>query len=216
MPISPLYRLSVSAVRGAACSLNAACHAVSLPVVSAPRWLAAGVMGALLATTSPAALAVEIKGVTFAALELGFDRLKGHHLWAHFPELKEESLRNDITFADRWNQIVRACHQRVDEHNKLKSCKFRLDNFFELTLDNLDDIAPEGECPFLGREIWIDPTGRFNVCCAPDQQRKTLGDFGNVNGQLLSALASSSQYQELAKNYRTHSLCQQCNMRRPT
>ncbi|WP_404325669.1 chalcone isomerase family protein [Cobetia sp. UIB-001] len=66
MPISPLYRLSVSAVRGAVCCLNAACRVVSLPVVSAPRWLAAGVMGALLATTSPAALAVEIKGVTFA------------------------------------------------------------------------------------------------------------------------------------------------------
>lgn len=66
MPISPLYRLSVSAVRSAACSLNAACHAVSLPVASAPRWLAAGVMGVLLATTSPAALAVEIKGVAFA------------------------------------------------------------------------------------------------------------------------------------------------------
>ena len=65
MPISPLYRLSVSAVRVAACSLNAACRVVSLPVASAPRWLAAGVMGALLAT-SPAALAVEIKGVTFA------------------------------------------------------------------------------------------------------------------------------------------------------
>ncbi|WP_324691052.1 chalcone isomerase family protein [Cobetia sp. D5] len=66
MPISPLYRLSVSAVRGAACSLNAALRVVSLPVASAPRWLAAGVMGALLATSSPAALAVEIKGVTFA------------------------------------------------------------------------------------------------------------------------------------------------------
>ncbi|NHH86041.1 chalcone isomerase family protein [Cobetia sp. MB87] len=65
MPIS-LYRLPVSAIRGAVCCLSAACRAISLPVASAPRWLSAGVMGALLATTSPAALAVEIKGVTFA------------------------------------------------------------------------------------------------------------------------------------------------------
>lgn len=64
MPLSP-YRVSVSAVRGTACCLGNVRHSISLPVVSASRWLAAGMMGALLAATSPAALAVEVRGVTF-------------------------------------------------------------------------------------------------------------------------------------------------------
>jgi MoaA/NifB/PqqE/SkfB family radical SAM enzyme len=149
------------------------------------------------------------------AIELGFDRLKGHQLWTHFEQMKEESLRNDVSLAARWNQIVRDCHRRVEEHNQTAARPFKLDNFFELELTNLKDIAPGGECPFLGKELWVDPTGRLNVCCAPDQQRKTLGNFGNLNVNSLHDLASSSSYQSLVQNYHDHPLCQSCNMRRP-
>ena len=149
------------------------------------------------------------------AFELGFDRLKGHQLWAHFEQIQGESLRSDIVFAERWNQIVRFCHNRVADYNKTAVRQFKLDNFFELQLDNLVDIAPGGECPFLGKELWVDPKGRLNVCCAPDQQRKTLGDFGNVNDTSLRALASSEAYHQLMQSYRSHQLCQSCNMRRP-
>jgi len=149
------------------------------------------------------------------ALELGFDRLKGHQLWTHFPELEKESLRNDIALAEHWNQIVKDCKQRVREHNETAKRPFKLDNFFEMTLENLEDIALGGFCPFLGREIWIDPSGRFNVCCAPDQERKKLGNFGNLNDTSLEVLATSQAYQELMENYRLNPLCQKCNMRRP-
>lgn len=149
------------------------------------------------------------------AFELGFDRLKGHQLWAHFEQIKAQSLRNDLLFAERWNQIVRHCYKRVTEHNQFAARPFKLDNFFELQLDNLTDIAPGGDCPFLGKELWVDPTGRLNVCCAPDQQRKTLGEFGNLNANSLQLLANSSEYKNLTQTYRSNPLCQSCNMRRP-
>lgn len=157
----------------------------------------------------------EIPEMLELALGLGFDRLKGHQLWAHFDQIQQESLRNDLVYADHWNQIVRHCHERVAAHNQSAVRPFRLDNFFELDLTQLDDISPGGECPFLGKELWVDPTGRLNVCCAPDQQRKSLGEFGNLNDATLSELIASSAYQNLMATYQSHPLCKSCNMRRP-
>ncbi|MBM94479.1 MAG: radical SAM protein [Oceanospirillaceae bacterium] len=157
----------------------------------------------------------EIPDMLELALKMGFDRLKGHQLWTHFDEIQQESLRNDLVYAERWNQIVRHCNERVEAHNRAVERPFRLDNFFEMDLTQLEDISPGGECPFLGKELWVDPTGQLNVCCAPDQQRKTLGDFGNLNVSSLPELISNSAYQALMATYNSHPLCQSCNMRRP-
>jgi MoaA/NifB/PqqE/SkfB family radical SAM enzyme len=157
----------------------------------------------------------EIPDMVRLAIELGFDRVKGHQLWAHFPELELQSLRNDIVFAEQWNRTVNECQRIVAEHRALTSKALRLDNFFELDLGNLDDIAPGGECPFLNREIWVDPAGRFNVCCAPDQQRKSLGEFGNLKDQSLAEIIDGTDYADLVKLYPQKDLCQACNMRRP-
>lgn len=157
----------------------------------------------------------EIPELLELAIEMGFDRIKGHQLWVHFNELEQEDLRNDILFAERWNHVVKHCRERVEKHNETAKRPFRLENFFTLYLDQLDDIAPNGECPFLGKEVWVDPSGRFNVCCAPDQQRKSLGDFGSLAEESLELLVSGSKYQELMNSYRSHALCQQCTMRRP-
>lgn len=158
----------------------------------------------------------EIPELLELAIKLGFDRLKGHHLWAHFPEIQDQSLRTDLVFAERWNQVVKHCESVVGSHNETAPRPFKLDNFFELSLDDLDDIAPNGACPFLGKEIWIDPAGRFNVCCAPDQQRQTLGDFGNVSEAPLQDLVNGENYNRLVGSYRQRPLCKGCNMRRPS
>ena len=157
----------------------------------------------------------EIPGMVRLAIELGFDRVKGHQLWAHFPELEMQSLRNDILLAKQWNRTVRECECIVAEYHTLTGKAVRLENFFSLDPDNLDDIAPGGECPFLNREVWVDPTGRFNVCCAPDQQRKSLGDFGNLNEKSLAEIIHSAEYINLVKHYPEKNLCKLCNMRRP-
>lgn len=136
----------------------------------------------------------EIPDIVRLAIELGFDRVKGHQLWAHFPELELQSLRNDILFAEQWNRTVEECQRIVAEHRAQTSKPLRLDNFFELDLGNLADIAPGGECPFLNQEIWVDPAGRFNVCCAPDQHRKSLGEFGNLKDQSLAEIIDGPDY----------------------
>jgi MoaA/NifB/PqqE/SkfB family radical SAM enzyme len=158
----------------------------------------------------------EIPDMVRLAASMGFDRVKGHQLWAHFPELDAQSLRNDIVYATQWNRVVDECQAIVAEQEKLGGHAPRLDNFFKLDLANLEDIAPDGECPFLNKEIWVDPTGRFNVCCAPDQQRKSLGDFGNLMDTSVEEVINGDAYADLVRNYRSLDLCKGCNMRRPS
>lgn len=38
-----------------------------------------------------------------------------------------------------------------------------------------EDLAPGAPCPFLAKEVWVAADGRFNVCCAPNDQRLQLG-----------------------------------------
>jgi hypothetical protein len=35
-------------------------------------------------------------------------------------------------------------------------------------------IHPQSVCPFLGKEAWVNHSGRFDPCCSPDQQRLSL------------------------------------------
>ena len=77
------------------------------------------------------------------------------------------------------------------------------------------DLAPGGACPFLGQEAWVSAEGRFDPCCAPDAQRRTLGDFGNLHDRGLGDIWDGDAYANLVKTYRTRTLCLGCNMRRP-
>ncbi|MEI6893869.1 MAG: radical SAM protein [Colwellia sp.] len=157
----------------------------------------------------------EIPAMIEMAIELGFDRVKGHHLWAHFEDIKSLSLRKDSKSIVLWNETVRLCHEIADKHNNISEHKIVLENFFVLDPTQIENIAQEGECPFLGKEMWIAPNGRFNVCCAPDQERKKLGDFGNLKQNSLEEIWHSAKYQHLCDNYMEKPLCLSCNMRRP-
>lgn len=78
-------------------------------------------------------------------------------------------------------------------------------------------IHPQSVCPFLGKEAWVNHSGRFDPCCAPDQERLSLGTFGNVQNsdQNLMKIWTSDAYKNLINNYTQFSLCQNCNMRKP-
>ena len=60
----------------------------------------------------------------------------------------------------------------------------KLEHFEELEVqENVEPgraaLVPEDSvCPFLGQEAWVNHAGRFDPCCAPDEQRKALGSFG--------------------------------------
>lgn len=90
-----------------------------------------------------------------------------------------------------------------------------LENIFELDPGAIGDLAPTGACPFLGKEGWVSASGRFDPCCAPDAQRRTLGDFGNVTEQSFSDIWNGVAYRSLTRTYRTRALCVGCNMRKP-
>lgn len=157
----------------------------------------------------------ELADMVRLAVGLGVDRLKGHHLWAHFSEIEDLSMRRSSESIERWNEAVREAHS-VARANPLPNGELiQLDNIFELDAAAVTDLAPSGVCPFLGQEAWISAQGRFDPCCAPDAQRCTLGEFGNLHEQSFTDIWNSEPYRNLIQGYSSKALCVGCNMRRP-
>jgi radical SAM protein with 4Fe4S-binding SPASM domain len=76
-------------------------------------------------------------------------------------------------------------------------------------------VPEDYECPFLTKELWISATGKISPCCAPDNLRKSLGDFGNISKVSIEEVLISQQYIDLVKDYKSKPLCKTCNMRKP-
>jgi len=157
----------------------------------------------------------ELADIVRLAIDLGVDRIKGHHLWAHFAEITDLSMRRNSDAIHRWNAAVREARSVAAKHLLANGRQIRLDNIFELDADAGADIAPGGVCPFLGQEAWVSATGRFDPCCAPDAQRRELGTFGSLHDTGLMEIWTSLGYQKLMETYQDHPLCRSCNMRKP-
>ncbi len=153
--------------------------------------------------------------VKFAA-ELGIDRIKGHHLWAHFEEIKNQSMRRNEESINRWNEIVRKMEENAEKYRRPDGSKVKLDNIYLLDPStSVAEILPNSVCPFLGKEAWVAWDGRFNPCCAPDAEREKLGYFGNMNTDNFVEIWEGEAYRSLVLNYKEQPLCKTCNMRRP-
>lgn len=157
----------------------------------------------------------ELADVVRLAVELGVDRVKGHHLWVHFAEVAGESMRRSPEAIMRWNAAVRAARAAADERLLPNGRRILLENLSLLDEEAATDIAPGGACPFLGREAWVSAQGRFDPCCAPDAERRTLGEFGSLHEQGLMEIWRGEAYRGLVSTYRDRALCQGCTMRRP-
>jgi len=157
----------------------------------------------------------ELADIVRLAAGLGVDRVKGHHLWAHFDAIEGLSMRRDASAIRRWNDAVQAAREAAHATLLPDGREVLLENVFALPADATEDLAPGGPCPFLGQEAWVSALGRFDPCCAPDAQRRTLGDFGDLHGQSLADVWNGDAYQRLAATYRNRALCLSCNMRRP-
>jgi MoaA/NifB/PqqE/SkfB family radical SAM enzyme len=147
------------------------------------------------------------------ATELGVDRVKGHHLWVHFPQIAALSMRRDKGTIERWNKVVAEVERATERYVKADGRKVVVEGVFRLDPDS-DEIVPDGQCPFLGQEAWVASDGRFNPCCAPDAARRTLGDFGNLYRSRLIEIWQGNDYLNLVRTYRDRPLCRSCNMRR--
>ena len=157
----------------------------------------------------------ELADIVRLAASLGVDRIKGHHLWAHFAEIEPLSMRRSPEAIRRWNRAVLDARSAASEVVLTSGRPILLEGIFLLDENAPADLAPGGACPFLGQEAWISAEGRFDPCCAPDAQRRTLGDFGNLHEKSLMDVWRGDEYQALVRSYRTRSLCIGCNMRRP-
>ncbi len=157
----------------------------------------------------------DLPNIVRLAIDLGIDRVKGHHLWAHFDEIKNLSMRRSQKSIEKWNQIVREMYKIRDNNPLSNRKKVILENIHILEEDATKDIAPGGACPFLGKEAWVNTEGKFSPCCAPDNLRKSLGDFGSVLEQSIGDIFLSDQYIDLQKTFMNVPLCKDCNMRKP-
>jgi MoaA/NifB/PqqE/SkfB family radical SAM enzyme len=156
----------------------------------------------------------DLPDIVKLAAEIGVDRVKGHHLWVHFSQIQELSMRRSAAAVARWNEVVLAAQEAVEKYRLQDGRKVILENIFPLDATS-DQISQDAVCPFLGKEAWVSAEGRFNPCCAPDQLRRTLGDFGNLNEKRLMETWEGTAYRDLVANYLNNSLCRTCNMRRP-
>lgn len=157
----------------------------------------------------------ELADIVRLAAELGVDRVKGHHLWAHFDAIQGQSMRRSPEAIARWNEAVLAAREVVERHRLRDGRRVLLENIFLLDADAMGDLAPGGPCPFLGQEAWVSAEGRFNPCCAPDAERRTLGEFGDLGQVGIREVWNGPAYRRLLASYSSRALCLSCNMRKP-
>ncbi|MDR2058476.1 MAG: radical SAM protein [Dysgonamonadaceae bacterium] len=157
----------------------------------------------------------ELADIVKLAAVLGVDRVKGHHLWTHFDEIKPLSMKSTKESVAKWNEYVKQAYGAQEKYRKPNGEKVLLENIVPLT-DNEQTGVPESyECPFLERELWISATGKISPCCTPDNLRQSLGDFGNIENTTIQEVLASLTYKRLVENYKNVALCKTCNMRKP-
>lgn len=155
----------------------------------------------------------ELEDIVKFGIDLGVDRIKGHHVWLNFPEMNSLSLRKDDVSIAKWNKTVLRIKE-IAKANLLPNKKqIVLVNFDILENNAAKNLTPDGICHFLGNEAWIAPDGHFSPCCAPDVRRRKLGDFGNVYERDLLDIWHDKDYQYLVKNYMQNEVCVSCLLR---
>jgi len=161
----------------------------------------------------------ELPDIVRLAAACNVDRIKGHHLWAHWEAIEELSFKNSRENRQAWNHIVKQTQEAAAQYLRSNEQPVLLEGIYPLP--ETDEVAASNalpdsySCPFLGKEIWVAPDGRINPCCAPDNLRQSLGYFGRVPETSLGEALESPAYYELLEGYKQLPLCQTCNMRKP-
>ena len=130
-------------------------------------------------------------------------------------EIEDLSMKATKESVTNWNEYVKQAYDAQEKFRKSNGEKVILENIIPLQDNENIEVPEEYECPFLEKELWISATGKISPCCAPDNLRKSFGDFGNIETSTIEDVLNSQQYQDLVKNYKTKPLCKTCNMRKP-
>lgn len=156
----------------------------------------------------------ELADIVKLAAALDINRVKGHQLWAHFDEIKPLSFRQSPESIVQWNKYVEQAYEAQEKYRKPNGDKVILENIIPLYQLETKEVPEHYYCPFLNKELWISATGKISPCCAPDELRNNLGDFGNFENITIAQVIESKTYQELLINYKKIDLCKSCNMRK--
>lgn len=157
----------------------------------------------------------ELPDIIKLAASIGVDRVKGHHLWVHFAEIKDYAIPTNPDYKKKWNTYVDEAYQAQEAYLKPDGTKVVMENIHRLEPSSeVQERQKESVCPFLGKELWISATGVISPCCAPDKLRKSLGDFGNIHQTSLREVLQSPKYVDLQLTYPDKPLCRTCNMRK--
>ena len=148
----------------------------------------------------------ELKNIILWGIEHGVDRIKGHHLWKTSDSLDNEMLRTTEN-APLWNAVCEECHKIADG-------RIRLENFTPVDLNEPDLDSSDTFCQFLGKELWIEYDGSYQICCCPDEVRREFGDFGNVAELSPLEMWNGRKYRDFIANWGESENCKKCNMRR--
>jgi len=74
----------------------------------------------------------ELPEIIDLALTLGIDRVKGHHLWAHFSEIQNLSLKRSADSIRRWNVTAESCRSIAATAQSRRGVPLLLENFESL------------------------------------------------------------------------------------
>ncbi len=157
----------------------------------------------------------ELSDIVKLASKLGVDRIKGHHLWTHFKEIENLSFKKSKESIENWNKIVIKALKSQEKYRNPNGNKIIFENIYPLKFEEKQEIPENYDCPFLNKELWISATGKISPCCAPDELRNSLGDFGTYPNTNIKEVLESKTYKNLCENYKQIPLCKTCNMRQP-
>ena len=149
--------------------------------------------------------------VRLAASE-GLDRVKVNHLQLHFPSLTASSLRHSPQAVRRWNEAVRTAHDVAATTTRRGGGEVVLQGFEELP----ETGAPQkGECPFAGREAWVEVDGAYLPCPSPAARAGRLGHLGSLRESTLAAAWGAPPWRGVGDGWAALAPCQDCAFRTP-
>ena len=85
----------------------------------------------------------EIPEIIRLAADLNVDRVKGHHLWVHFPEMRNQDLRRSPDSIARWHETMARCLAVASEHARPNGKPVRLEHFTPLEFRSSQAVAQE-------------------------------------------------------------------------
>jgi len=154
----------------------------------------------------------ELPALARLAAAEGLDRVKVNHLQLHFPSLEASSLQCSPEAVRRWNEAVRAAHDAATTNSRRGGGEVSLVGLVELPENG---GAPLWDCPFAGREAWVEVNGAYLPCPAPAAREGRLGHLGSLREGTIAEAWSAPAWRAVGDGWKDLAPCGDCAFRSP-